>query len=200
MNTYLFFGDSVTEAHRNKLCPDDLGQGFVHQLSQIFNEDNFINRGISGQRIKDLLKRVESDVIALKPDVCFIWVGINDAWLPYLLYQESSIYSFYNDYDELIQKIAKGLEHTEIVLIKPYAMLMDKVSEDILNDMNLFRSDVEKLGNKYKLTILDIKDHFENRLVLMPANQMFFDGIHPTLFGYELITDVMTNYIKGRNI
>ena len=28
MNTYLFFGDSVTEAHRNKLCPDDLGQGF----------------------------------------------------------------------------------------------------------------------------------------------------------------------------
>lgn len=36
--------------------------------------------GISGNKVPDLQKRLATDVLAKKPDIVFIYIGINDVW------------------------------------------------------------------------------------------------------------------------
>jgi lysophospholipase L1-like esterase len=197
MKKYVFFGDSVTEAHRNKENSSDLGEGFVYLVSKEFNNIKFFNRGISGHRVNDLLKRVNDDVINLKPDVCFIWIGVNDAWIPYFLNQPSSIKSFLGDYEQLIREINEKLSNTEIVLIKPFALHSERATADILRDLEVFRNDCDILARKYKLKVIDIKNEINSQLVLMSADSIFSDGIHPTPLGYEMIKNVISNFIRG---
>jgi len=39
-----------------------------------------INKGISGNKITDLQGRLQKDVLDLKPNIVFIYIGINDVW------------------------------------------------------------------------------------------------------------------------
>ena len=60
----VFFGDSVTDADRDRANPDDLGKGFVlfaaNKLRLLYPEKEFkiVNRGIGGDRTANLLERV----------------------------------------------------------------------------------------------------------------------------------------------
>jgi acyl-CoA thioesterase I len=196
MKKLVFFGDSVTETHRNINDSNDLGQGFVVYLNGLYPHLKFYNRGISGQRIKDLLSRVEDDVLSINPDVCFVWIGVNDAWLPYLLNHSFSISSFKSDYEYLIKLIKDKLKNTRIVLIKPFVLPVGQVTIEVSKDTELFRKQTEELADQYKLDYIDIKNSVEQRLRFMPIEQFFHDGIHPTLKGYQLITKVISDYIK----
>ncbi len=42
-----------------------------------------IGKGISGDKVSDLLARYKEDVIKLNPDIVFIYIGINDVWHKY---------------------------------------------------------------------------------------------------------------------
>lgn len=199
MKKYLFIGDSVTEAGRDINNPNDLGHGFVLYLSKMFPKDEFINRGISGQKVSDLLKRYQQDIINLEPDICFIWVGVNDAWLPYLLKEESTLNTFYQDYDTLINKILSESPLVEIVLIKAYAVIKSGL-ELMIEDLKTIRIDVERLGLKYKINVLDIKSFFQKKMIEEPNKTLFYDGIHPTLMGYQSIAKYLSEYIKGSKL
>jgi lysophospholipase L1-like esterase len=43
-------------------------------------ELSFLNRGISGNRSKDLAARWQEDCIGLKPDWVSVLIGVNDTW------------------------------------------------------------------------------------------------------------------------
>ena len=76
----LFQGDSITDVNRMADGGDGLGQGYVKLISDYFREKNqdvcVLNRGISGNRTGDLVKRWECDCIAYNPDVLTILIGI----------------------------------------------------------------------------------------------------------------------------
>jgi len=200
MKNVVFFGDSVTEAHRNIKDHKDLGQGFVFSLQDIFKHISFYNKGIGGQRIKDLLIRVNEDVISLGPDLCFIWIGVNDAWLPYLLGFEPSFDTFSKDFTKLIKQIKDAHKETKIVLIKPFVLPIGQVTLDILQDVDKYRTFVDEVAMMYDLDVIDIKDDIEKQLVLMSGEHLFYDGIHPTPKGYQVITDVLKQYLEGQNL
>lgn len=64
-NKIVFMGDSITEFWKE-----------IHPV--FFNNENFINRGISGQTTPQMLLRFQQDVIQLKPKIVVILAGIND--------------------------------------------------------------------------------------------------------------------------
>ncbi len=74
-----FLGDSITQAGAGE-------KGFITIIKHTLNEKNkdldlqFLGAGISGNKVPDLQKRVEKDVIAKKPTLVFIYIGINDVW------------------------------------------------------------------------------------------------------------------------
>lgn len=59
----VFFGDSITDAWH---------------LNQYFPEQDYVNRGISGQITGEMLGRFKADVIDLKPQAVLILAGTND--------------------------------------------------------------------------------------------------------------------------
>ncbi len=85
----LFQGDSITDAGRDRDNPDSLGNGYVHFIAARLAADlpafglRFVNRGISGNRSADLVKRRHEDCLAIRPSILSIMTGINDVWRRY---------------------------------------------------------------------------------------------------------------------
>lgn len=78
-NRIIFFGDSITELGDKpggyvSLVRDTLTSG------QWTASNEVIGAGISGNKVPDLLERVDRDVIARHPKVVVIYIGINDVW------------------------------------------------------------------------------------------------------------------------
>ena len=87
----IFFGDSISDAGRDRFDESDLGAGYVKiaagKLRLLYPDNEFVvlNRGVGGDRTEQLLARVQTDVIDEKPDVVILQVGINDAWHRFLI-------------------------------------------------------------------------------------------------------------------
>lgn len=75
----VFFGDSITYF-------GDQPGGYVTLVREAVAKSHpaeniqIIGAGISGNKIPDLLARVDADVIAKKPSLVVIYIGINDVW------------------------------------------------------------------------------------------------------------------------
>lgn len=75
----VFLGDSITQAGA-------AAGGYVAQVRESLGRTapelgiDIIGAGISGNRVPDLEKRLEKDVLAKKPTVVVIYIGINDVW------------------------------------------------------------------------------------------------------------------------
>jgi lysophospholipase L1-like esterase len=73
----IFLGDSITQGGAQP-------GGYIDMLKEELRKKGLdqkyelIGKGIGGNRIRELLARLEKDVISQKPDVVFIMVGIND--------------------------------------------------------------------------------------------------------------------------
>jgi len=75
----VFLGDSITQAGAGP-------SGYVTLVREALDKDHkdlgieVIGAGISGNKVPDLEKRLERDVLAKKPTVVVIYIGINDVW------------------------------------------------------------------------------------------------------------------------
>jgi lysophospholipase L1-like esterase len=75
----VFLGDSITQGGGG-------ANGYITLVKKALDEKHkdlgieTINAGISGNKVPDLQKRVEKDVVAKKPTVVYIYIGINDVW------------------------------------------------------------------------------------------------------------------------
>ena len=83
MKRILFFGDSVTDCGRAHNSLVDAGKGYAafvkSELTYKYpTKYEFINKGISGNRIVDLYARKKVDLINLSPDYISILIGVND--------------------------------------------------------------------------------------------------------------------------
>ena len=89
----LFIGDSITDSGRNpsgEVCSWEpnlgLGNGYVSMIHSWINAAHpesairFLNRGTSGNTVRDLAGRWDTDVLAEKPQTLCIMIGINDVW------------------------------------------------------------------------------------------------------------------------
>lgn len=75
----VFLGDSITAA---AVKPN----GFITLITDSIEETHpdlgieTFGAGISGNKVPNLQKRLEKDVLAKKPTIVFIYIGINDVW------------------------------------------------------------------------------------------------------------------------
>jgi lysophospholipase L1-like esterase len=75
----VFLGDSITAGGVSKT-------GYVTLIKNRLQEKHgdlgitIIGAGISGNKVPDLQKRLERDVLSKKPTVVVIYIGINDVW------------------------------------------------------------------------------------------------------------------------
>ncbi|MBT3685040.1 MAG: hypothetical protein HOG40_05095, partial [Cryomorphaceae bacterium] len=83
----VFLGDSITAAAiYDKEVAEPWGDTFIYPKATGFitllkenvgDNVKLIGKGVSGDKVSDLLTRYKDDVIKLNPDIVFIYIGIN---------------------------------------------------------------------------------------------------------------------------
>lgn len=189
----LFYGDSITDAGRNKTTGDNLGFGYAAlaagRLQALYPELNlrFTNRGISGNRVYDIEARLETDVLAHKPTLVSILIGINDTWRTFDSAMASPIPDFQESYRRILRQVsALG---ARIVLLEPFLL-------PVPDDRRAWRSDVDaritavrELAWEFNTAYLPLDGLFAQAATRQKMSYWLPDGVHPSLAGHSLISD-----------
>lgn len=197
----LFQGDSITDAGRDRNNPNGLGWGYAYLTKGTLgierpNEFEFINRGVSGNRIVDLYARIKSDFINLKPDYASIYIGVNDVWHEIESQNGVATDKFEKIYTMLIDEVQAACPGIKLMLIAPYVLEGRNTcnTEQIPDRLERFQKDVaekaavtKKMAEKYGLPLIELQPAFDEACKKAPAEYWAGDGVHPTVCGHELI-------------
>ncbi|MFJ8579540.1 SGNH/GDSL hydrolase family protein [Micromonospora sp. NPDC093277] len=185
----LFIGDSITDSGRDRSVGDDLGTGYAMMAGAWFtarhpaHRASFVNRGVSGDRVRDLRARWEADCLALAPQVVSVLIGINDTWRRYSEDDPTSAADFARDYRHILE--ATRRLGARIVLIEPFVIPLDDAKRAWRDDLGPKVDVVRKLAAEYDATLVAVDDLFQAADV--DDRVWTNDGVHLTPFGHALL-------------
>lgn len=199
----LFFGDSITDAERNRAIEISTGEGFVTMVSGELGylypgKYRFLNRGVHGNRLPQLLTRLHADVIAHKPQILTILVGINDLFHEYNHKIKDGRERYEAYYRLLLEEIKKALPETKVILMSPFAFegqktVSDKENPDrfefLTSEIPHRAKIVEKLAKEFGCAYLPLHEKFEQAVKLTSSEIYLEDGIHPNPAGSYLLAE-----------
>ncbi|NES27497.1 GDSL family lipase [Micromonospora terminaliae] len=194
----LFIGDSITDAGRDRSCGDDLGTGYAMMASAWFTARHprhgatFLNRGISGDRVRDLRARWEPDCLALAPQVVSVLIGINDTWRRYTRDDPTSAADFARDYRHVLEA-TRPLD-ARLVLVEPFVVPLDDAQHAWREDLGPKVAVVRELAAEFGATLVAVDELFQAAGV--DGRVWTRDGVHPTPFGHALIAQAWLRAVR----
>ncbi|ALC84021.1 MULTISPECIES: SGNH/GDSL hydrolase family protein [Bacillus] len=189
----LFIGDSITESGKFG-DPEGIGNGYVSIINMYVKEHyedvTILNKGIGGNRVTDLERRWERDVLQENPDWLSISIGINDVWRQIDNPKAEQIYPYMFEeiYGRLLIATKRRLTNTKIILMEP----------------TIIKEDINSKGNKLLLSYVEIVQSLarQHEATLVPAHRIFLkelqkekpqkltsDGVHMNEAGNKLLAD-----------
>jgi lysophospholipase L1-like esterase len=193
--TLLFFGDSITDSGRDYKTPDALGVGYVNFIRALLGcrrpsvNRRVLNMGINGNRIYDLEARLETDVLAHKPAVVTILIGVNDTWRRFDSNIMSPIGDFRDSYRRILEQITTRLvPRPQLVLMEPFLPYPDE-RPGWRADFDPRISVVRDLAVEFRADLIPLDGMFAAAAVRAPASYWLHDGVHPSPVGHALIAE-----------
>ena len=202
----LFQGDSITDAYRSWENDWHLGIGYPRLVSASLGYEfpdkfSFFNRGISGNRIVDVYARIKKDIIALKPDVMSILIGVNDVWhefgdIPNGVDAEK----FYTVYSMLIKEIKAALPDIQIMILEPFCLRASATEahwEKFDYEVKLRSDAAKRIAEENGLCFVPLQEGFDELCKKAPASYWLGDGVHPSAMGHEYIKNQWIKAFKS---
>lgn len=196
----LFIGDSITDCGRNRpvaegMMFDALGRGYVSITAAMFEAVypelmiSIVNMGISGNTIRDLKERWQSDVEELKPDWLSIMIGINDVWRQFdcPTLPERAVYL--DEYKETLEKLVEKTKPSlkGLVLMSPF-FIEANLEEPMRKMMDRYTEAVEDIATKYKAIFVNTQKAFDELLKYRHSSAISWDRVHPTQSGHAVLS------------
>lgn len=188
----IFFGDSITQAGVGP-------KGYITQASEILKEKGLSEQyelsgaGIGGNKVYDLYLRIESDVLAQKPDIVFVYVGINDVWHKTSHGTGTDPDKYVKFYDAIIKKLKdKGIQ---VILCTPSVIgERNDNSNPQDGDLNQYSKLIRELAGKNNLKLCDLRKEFQDFLAANnPENKekgiLTTDRVHLTDAGNRFVAE-----------
>ena len=119
----LFQGDSITDMGRDRGDIRNMGSGYPLFVASNFRaarpnfDIDFFDLGISGDRVRDLRARWQSDCLDLRPDVLSVLIGINDTWRRYDSGDPSDTEEFERVYRSLLEDARRENPSLKIIIM-----------------------------------------------------------------------------------
>ncbi|HWV57613.1 MAG TPA: SGNH/GDSL hydrolase family protein [Longimicrobiales bacterium] len=190
----VMIGDSITDAGRARPIGegrgDTLGNGYVMMvdalLSAVHPEARIrvVNMGISGNTVRNLAARWQTDVFNLEPDYVSIMIGANDVWRqfdsPLRTEQHVFIEEYESVYEELITQTlprVKGL-----ILFTPFYLEPNR-QDAMRATMDRYSDVVRRLAQRHSLPLVDSQAVFDELLEHVYPAAINWDRVHPNHVG-----------------
>jgi acyl-CoA thioesterase-1 len=195
--TILFIGDSVTDCGRRDDADRNLGNGYVRLISEAFEAGgtpaNVVNRGINGNRVRDLAARWEKDCLDLAPTLVSVLIGINDTWRRYDDNDPTGVEEFAAQYRALLTALP-GREHMALVLVEPFLLPVSASKEKWRDDLDPKIEVVRALAEEFGAVLVPADAHL-NEFDVDPR-EIAADGVHPTALGHQLLAKLWLDTIE----
>jgi len=195
----LFQGDSITDAFRK---PEEvsvayqLGNGYAFlAAAELACQEpgrgwEFVNRGVSGAKIKEIAFRWQDDALALQPDLVSLLAGVNDTIHCFMFgIQGLSVEEFASTYDNLLARVLESKPDSRILLMEPFLLEVGEVTAEWKAHLRPRQEVVAKIASDRSIPCIPLQKHFDEACRRAPAAYWAYDGIHPTLAGARLIAD-----------
>lgn len=214
----LFIGDSITDGNwgnNNTGSPSSkrnlwdmnhiYGSGYMYLCATYFQskypekEYEFYNRGISGNKLADMEKRWEEDVIRIHPDVLSILIGTNDVSWALKNQKIFDVKQWAQMYRSLIERSLEANPNLKIVLCAPFTAQTGKMksSEDYGQRQTWIEQcavAVEQIAREYQAIFVPFDKLFnslqEKHTSSPDSPYWIWDGIHPTPAGHAKMAEM----------
>jgi lysophospholipase L1-like esterase len=198
----IFFGDSITEAG---VSPT----GFITKLQEMVQKKGMSDSyelagaGVGGNKIYDLYLRMDSDVLAKKPDAVVIWVGVNDVWHKKSYGTGTDPDKFEKFYNAVIKKLQD--QKIEVYLCTP-AAIGEKTdyTNELDGDLNKYAEIIRTVAKNNHCKLVDLRKAFldynlKNNPDNVESGILTSDRVHLNDKGNELVAEKMMKEVLGGN-
>jgi lysophospholipase L1-like esterase len=197
----VFFGDSITEMGAKP-------GGYITRIGDALTQKGLasqyelVGTGVGGNKVYDLYLRMDDDVLAKKPDIVFIWIGVNDVWHKVSSGTGTDADKFEKFYSAIINKLLD--KHIRVVLCTP-AVIGERT--DFTNqqdgDLNSYSQIIRNLAQKFHCGLVDLREIFHNyELQNNPGNVekgiLTRDRVHLNEKGDQLVADKMLELLLAK--
>ncbi len=198
----LFQGDSITDAGRSRENDSDLGRGYAAltaaRFSYLYAEKGvtFLNRGISGNRTKDLRARWDADCIDLKPDWVSILIGINDVWRRYDSDDPTSVEVYEDNYRNILTRTRDELG-ARLIILEPFVLPAPPDRKTWRVDLDPKIQVARALALEFDAIFVPLDGLFAEAAARREPDYWAGDGVHPSQAGHALISDAWLKAVKA---
>ena len=195
----LFQGDSITDAGRNRLSRHSLA-GYAKKTAAILEDKHpdkydFFNRGVSGNRTKNLLARYRRHFVRMRPNVVTVMIGINDVWRKY----DSNDPTTPDRYEENLTKLLTDLKrdtNAKIIVLSPYLTPDPHGKHDEMRaDVDIFIERAEKVAKKHADAYINTDIPMNKGVGEFSAQAISGDGVHPAPKGQTILAELLAEKI-----
>jgi len=200
-------GDSITDCERARPRGEGLfgaiGKGYVAlveaQLNVRYPERRIrvVNMGTSGNTVRDLAARWETDVVELKPDWLSIMIGINDVWrqydVPTIVESHVPLEEYEATLDDLMARTKPLVQG--IVLMTPFYIEPNK-DDAMRAAMDRYGAVAKKLAEKHGARFVDTQAAFDKLLEHMYPATLAWDRVHPNMTGHAALAKAFLDAIE----
>ena len=191
-------GDSITDAGRAQPIGEGLGEtlgrGYVSLIDSLLGATypdlgiRVVNMGTSGNNVRDLQRRWQTDVLDLKPDWLSVMIGANDVWRQFDLPWQPETHVLPDEYertlDVLIAQTAPTVQG--LVLMTPF-YIEPNPADAMRARMDEYGAIVRRLSEKHGTFFVDTQAAFDEVLTTYYPATLGWDRVHPTQVGHMVI-------------
>ena len=193
----VFLGDSITKQGSQS-------EGFIRKIQEYLVNENLdlkyelVGSGVDGNKITDLVNRVDDDVLYSGAEIVIIYIGINDVWHKQTT-GGTAIEIFKNDYILLIEKLITAGIKVMLCTLSAIGERIDNTNEQD-EDVDLYSNTIRELSNQFELPLIDIRNAFvqfnqQNNISNFPYGILTNDTVHLNSNGNQLVAQQIWNIL-----
>lgn len=182
----VFLGDSITQA----------GDGYVSAIQSIIGalvpdmKLEYVNSGVGGHKVTDMLDRIGETVIAHDPDWITVSVGVNDVWHGH---NGVPIDEFRPKYDEMIDRLSK--QSVAKLALFTTTVIGEELDSEANNRLIEYNEHIRAVAAKRKCLLVDMNQAFHEAIALWHkiGTDLRFttDGVHTSPIGAYLMAHTL---------
>jgi len=204
----LFIGDSITDCDRARPVGEGLfgasGKGYVALVDALLQSTypelgiRVVNMGTSGNTVRDLDARWETDVTAQRPDWLAVMIGINDVWRQYDLPFITDGHVYIDEYERTLRKLVET-SHCAVsglVLMTPFYIEPNR-SDAMRRTMDEYGAVVKRIAEDTEGALfVDTQAAFDRMLDKLYPATLAWDRVHPTQAGHMALARAFLNAVR----